>query len=281
MIYPRLQHLRLRQDDRRLLGVLVLVGDLGLAQVDREQGVALDKPATAAALALGNEDIRDLDARGHQLRQPLQFLDGRSLRVDDDGRRRGGGRNRGRTRIAEMAAAKTMSRRAVGRMVNGTKRGRRKYKEAAVKRMPARTMFRIGFPLGSLCRRALWVARWSCLRSRRLGLANGLRRAWRARGCLEQPMQTIVAAARPRMMRRECGNRFIRLKTRRRMSGQEHDDQQQGDRCEQASRSSRFPSRRKMGQALAKQPGEDRGNENRGKQGDGDDHVCFLWLAPG
>ena len=33
-------------------------------------------------------------------------------------------------------------------MVNGTDRGRRKYKEAAVKRTAARTMFRIEFPLG-------------------------------------------------------------------------------------------------------------------------------------
>jgi hypothetical protein len=83
MVYPRLQNLRLRQDDRGLFGVLLFVGDLRLTQVDCEQGVALDEPATAAPIPFADQDICNLDPRGHELRQSFQLLDGRALAAYD------------------------------------------------------------------------------------------------------------------------------------------------------------------------------------------------------
>ena len=89
MIDPGLQDLWLRQPDRGPLRGFVFFDNRGLRKIHRNEGVAFDQPRAAATATFAYENICDMDARRDELRQPLQFLDCRSLGVDDDRRRRG------------------------------------------------------------------------------------------------------------------------------------------------------------------------------------------------
>ena len=89
VVYPRLHHDRLWQDDRCLLRILAPVGDLGLAEIDAQGGISFYEPAPAAPLTLSYENVRDFDAQGHQLRQPLKLFDGGALGMHDNRRGRG------------------------------------------------------------------------------------------------------------------------------------------------------------------------------------------------
>jgi hypothetical protein len=95
VIDSRLQDFRQRQSDYGPLCCFVFLNNRRLSEVYGDQGVTADEPRPFATITFADQNIRDIDTRGDQVRQAFEPLDGRALGLNDDRRRRGGWKETG------------------------------------------------------------------------------------------------------------------------------------------------------------------------------------------